>query len=350
MSIEYIKKNNLLLFECISGSKAYGIDTPESDTDIRGVFYLPKDKLYGLTYTQQIEDEKNDKVYYEIGRFVELLLKNNPNMLELLATPEDCILYRNNIMDNLTVDMFLSKLCKNTFAGYAISQIKKARGLNKKILNPMDKERKNILDFCYVLNDNGGSVSLNTWLSNYGYKQEDCGLSSINNMKDIYDLYYYKDKFRGIMSCPDANEVALSSIPKWITPDNRLYFNKDGYSAYCKEYKEYWEWVDKRSEVRFDNTMSHGKRYDATNMCHTIRLLQQSNEILSNGNLIVRVPNREELLSIRRGDAEYDDLVSRAKTMIEEIDILYEKCTLQETPDVEFIERVLVEMRNQLYN
>lgn len=29
----------------------------------------------------------DDIVYYELGRFVELLLQNNPNMMELLATP-----------------------------------------------------------------------------------------------------------------------------------------------------------------------------------------------------------------------------------------------------------------------
>jgi len=350
MTIDYIKNNNLLLFECISGSNAYGLNTPESDTDIRGVFYLPKDKFYGLHYVQQVEDEKKDVVYYELGRFVELLLKNNPNMLELLATPEDCVLYRDPIMDNLTVDMFLSKLCKNTFAGYAISQIQKARGLNKKILNPMSKERKSILDFCYVLHDYGGSIPLEKWLSLRGFKQEDCGLANINHIKDFFDLYHWNmGTFRGIMSCPNANEVALSSIPKGMTPQNRLYFNRNGYSTYCKEYKEYWEWVEKRSEVRFNNTLSHGKRYDAKNMMHTIRLLQQSEEILSNGNLIVRVPNRVELLAIRRGEAEYDDLVNRAKEMIERIDGLYNTSTLQETPHVEFIENVLIHMRETLY-
>ena len=30
-----------------------------------------------------------------------------------------------------------------------------------------------------------------------------------------------------------------------------LYFNLDGYSTYCKKYKEYWSWVDKRNEERY---------------------------------------------------------------------------------------------------
>lgn len=89
--IDDLKTQNLILLECISGSRAYGLDTPTSDTDIKGVFYLPKDHFYRLhsDYIPQISNPTNDIVYYELGRFVELLLQNNPNMMELLATPAD---------------------------------------------------------------------------------------------------------------------------------------------------------------------------------------------------------------------------------------------------------------------
>lgn len=132
ITIDYLKKNNLILFEVISGSKAFGLATENSDTDLRGVYYLPKEMFYGLEYIPQVSTESNDEVYYEIGRYVELLLKNNPNILEVLATPEDYILYKNQIMDLLILEDFLSKLCKDTFGGYATAQIQKAKGLKKK--------------------------------------------------------------------------------------------------------------------------------------------------------------------------------------------------------------------------
>jgi predicted nucleotidyltransferase len=45
-TIQDLKDKNLLLFECISGSKAYGLDLPSSDTDIKGVFILPQTAFY----------------------------------------------------------------------------------------------------------------------------------------------------------------------------------------------------------------------------------------------------------------------------------------------------------------
>lgn len=92
MTIDDLKSQNLILFECISGSKAYGLDTATSDTDIKGVFLLPKEDFYGLNYIPQVSNETNDIVYYELGRYFELLLLNNPNILELLSTPENKIL------------------------------------------------------------------------------------------------------------------------------------------------------------------------------------------------------------------------------------------------------------------
>lgn len=43
MTIQDLKNKNLLLFEVISGSRAFGLATENSDTDIRGVYYLPKE-------------------------------------------------------------------------------------------------------------------------------------------------------------------------------------------------------------------------------------------------------------------------------------------------------------------
>ena len=115
----YTIDKSQLLIKAISGSRAYGLSTPQSDTDIKGVFIQSKKEYFGLYPIEQVSNETNDIVYYELKRFFELLLKNNPNIIELLASPFDCILYKNSFFDLIKPEKVLSKLCKQTFVLYA---------------------------------------------------------------------------------------------------------------------------------------------------------------------------------------------------------------------------------------
>lgn len=351
MTINDLKENNLILFEAISGSKSFGLDTPTSDTDIKGVFYLPKERYFGLEYIPQISNETNDIVYYEIGRFVELLIKNNPNILEILASPQDCILYKHPLMDKFALNDFLSKLCKDTFAGYAITQIKKACGLKKKIVNPIPKEKKNILSFCYILNGYN-SITLTDWLQTNNLNEGQCGIINIHHSKGMYALFYDTNSmlgYKGILRKETSNEVTLSSIPKGEKEVAYMFYNSDAYSAYCKEYKEYWEWIEKRNDDRYNTNMAHGKNYDSKNMMHTIRLLQSAEQIFATGNLTIRVSNRDELLDIKSGKKDYNDLMQMAEDLLLKIEQLHTNTTLMPFPDKNKAERLLVEIRKELY-
>jgi len=349
MTIKELKEKNLIILECISGSKAYGLDTPSSDTDIKGVFILPKKDFYSRNYIPQVSNETNDIVYYEFGRYMELLSLNNPNILELLNTPESKILYKHPYLNDINSELILSKLCKNTFGKFALAQIKKAKGLNKKILNPIGKNRKNILSFCYV-NYGHGSISLLDFLKIKNWKQENCGLVNIPHMNGIFGLYYNVDiDYKGIIKSDLSNDVNLSSMPKGQKQEVLLYFNKDGYSQYCKEYKEYWNWVGKRNETRYENTQSHGKKYDAKNMMHTFRLLGMAIEIAKEKKINVVRPNREFLLSIKRGEFEYEELLVKSKIMQDEMDNAFDNSDLQIKPDVDLINELTFKIREKFY-
>lgn len=349
LTIDWVRNNNLLVFEAITGSKAYGLDTAASDTDIRGVFVLPKEMFYSLDYVPQVSNESNDIVYYELKRFVELLAKNNPNMLEMLSMPEQCILQKDEIISRLQPDMFLSKLCEKSFANYAFSQVKKAYGLEKKILNPVEEERKQVLDFCYVYTGKETSPA-KEFLMQKGYGQHQMGLSAIAHLRDCYNLYYSSEiQYAGVVRKEESNDVALSNIPKGEQPVGMLYFNKDGYSVYCKKYKEYWEWVEKRNDERYNTTMQHGGNYDSKNMMHVFRLLQMGKEIATENKINVGRTDREFLLDIKKGKFLYDDLLQRAEALKAELPQLYQQSQLPDEPDIKAINGLLVQMRKEYY-
>ncbi len=349
LTIDWIKNNDLLIFEVITGSKAYGLDTKKSDTDIRGVFVLPKNMFYGLEYTAQVNNETNDIVYYELKRFMKLLSKNNPNILEMLGTPQSCVLLKDKMMDGLKPEMFLSKQCEQSFANYAFTQIKKASGLEKKIVNPVAEERKSVADFCFVYKEKE-AISLKTFLDEKGLDQSRIGLASISHVRDCYNLYYSEDfKYSGVTRKENANDVSLTSIPKGEMPIAMLYFNKDAYSVYCRQYKEYWEWVAKRNDERYKTTMLHGKNYDSKNMMHVFRLLLMAKEIATEGKINVYRNDRDFLFGIKDGMFEYDELVQKAEALKEELPLLYQNSNLIDKPDVGKIEKLLLRMRNGYY-
>ncbi|MNE13902.1 putative nucleotidyltransferase [compost metagenome] len=328
------------------------MDTPQSDTDIKGVYLLPKNAFFGLAFAEQVASERNDIVYYELRRFFDLLLKNNPNILELLNTPENCILYRHEIMERIKPDLFISKLCNQTFAGYAFSQIKKARSLNKKIFNPMDKARKTVLDFCFVI-AGSQTVTLNHWLTEKYYDQRDCALVNISHVQNMYALFHKSQSSElkpfGVFSGENANDVSLSSVPKGLEPLAFLSFNKDGYSVYCKTYKEYWSCVENRNENRYQNTLENGKNYDTKNMMHTFRLLNMAEEIATEQQINVHRKDREFLFRIKTGAFSYEELLKMASEKVQKIEDLFRKSSLPNCPDEGKVNELLVSIRNDLY-
>lgn len=84
-------------------------------------------------------------------------------------------------------------------------------------------------------------------------------------------------------------------------------------------------------------------------MMHTIRLLQVAEEILTTGKLSIKRTNREELLAIKSGQFDYEELLKKAEALRLKIEDAYEKTTLPMLPDAPQLEKVLIAMRTALY-
>jgi hypothetical protein len=115
-----------VIYRCIVGSRAYGLDDSQSDTDRRGIYLPPADlhwSLYGVP--EQLDFNATEEVYWEAQKFVVLALKANPNLLECLYTPlvESATPLASELLDMR--DKFLSKMVYQTYNGYVLSQFKK---------------------------------------------------------------------------------------------------------------------------------------------------------------------------------------------------------------------------------
>lgn len=356
-----------LIFKAIVGSQSYGTSTPASDIDYKGVYIQSPDEILGFRYREQIDVGK-DECYYEVRRFLQLLQSANPTVLEMLYSPEDCILQSSPEFELIINerDKFLTKKCLSSFGGYAVAQIQKAKGLDKKI-NWENKriEMKTVLDFCWVMNPESefDSLPLRQWLKTEGKSQEYCGLAKIAHFRDCYNLFYdylaemnndnprFKDRnYNGIVKDEDkSNEVCLSNIEKYCIRDTILYFNRDAYSIHCKDYREYSQWLQSRNTARYVETQEHGQKIDGKNLLHCRRLLDMAIEIATTNTITVRRSNADYLLKIRRGELKLQDIIDKAEEDIKSLDELFAKSSIPNECDKEFVNELLLKVR-KLYD
>jgi predicted nucleotidyltransferase len=115
-----------VIYRCVVGSRAYGLEGEGSDTDLRGVYLPPADvhwSLYGVP--EQLENPETEEVYWELQKFLTMALKANPNVLECLYTP--LVQDANDLAREMLAmrENFLSKMVYATYNGYVTSQFKK---------------------------------------------------------------------------------------------------------------------------------------------------------------------------------------------------------------------------------
>lgn len=114
------------IYAAVVGSRAFGLDTDDSDTDTRGVYVAPTEAFWSLAKPQSHVDGPEDEWFsWEVERFCELALKANPNLLEVLHSP--LVVRQTSLGEELVGlrEAFLSQLAYQTYSGYVLSQFKK---------------------------------------------------------------------------------------------------------------------------------------------------------------------------------------------------------------------------------
>lgn len=152
-----------LQYETIMGSYAYGVSNDLSDIDIYGFCIPPREYLFPweageiFGFGTQIkrfdqyqehhipyETQSVDVSIYNIVKYFQLCMENNPNMIDSLFTNTTCVLHSTKI-SNIIRDnrrLFLHKGCWHKFKGYAYSTLHKMSSKNPKEASKRDLLRQ----------------------------------------------------------------------------------------------------------------------------------------------------------------------------------------------------------------
>ena len=275
-----------LIYKVVAGSQAYGLETPESDLDTRGVCIPPRRHLLGLSKFEQWEqqDETGDAVTYALTKFVRLALACNPNIIELLYTDPRHVLFVNEYGRRLLEHrgLFLTRRARYTFTGYAISQLRRIGRHHRWLMNPPGRQP--------TQEEFGG------WEHEGRYK----------------------------------------------FPDHE---SQRAYQDALKHWNQYQEWRRNRNPARAELERKYG--YDCKHAMHLLRLLKMGIEILGTGQVIVYRPDREWLRAVHNGLLSYEELLEMAAVYKTRLEKLSQASPLPEEPDFDAAETLVIELQER---
>lgn len=306
-----VQKRTILLVK--HGSHAYGTNVEGSDEDFKGVCIKPKECYFG--FTQKFEQFEHmgsksdgvDKVIYSLDKFAALAADANPNIIEVLHVADKDVLSMDEFGEQLRAHRydFLSKKAKFTFSGYSMAQLKRIRTHRKWLLDPLK---------CPPMRKEFGLSEM----------------SAVNKSElGAYDA----------MLSQDSIEMEL---PKDIIT---LFTREKAYQAAKTHYDQYVNWTKTRNPARAELEAKFG--VDTKHAMHLVRLMRMCKEILTVGKVIVKRPDREELLAIRRGAWSYDQIVEHAEQLDAQCTALYETSLLPREPDRAKLDTIIVEMTDR---
>jgi hypothetical protein len=360
MNVKYVEDHTI--FECIVGSHAYGINTQESDIDKAGVMITDKSYIYGLNRFDQFQNYPNeDKTIYDFRKAIRLISDNNPNMLDLIYTPDRCVLKLltpwQEIIDNR--HLFISKKAKFTFSGYAIAQLERIKTHRSYLLNPPKKqpERSDFgLSDQSFLPTTQLKALINSSMNDF--LVEETKEDFFDALDAVYGDYiiplfwkFTKENLRPIamewlQAGLKSNLNCLRSLGPTYIKEEYLDLTERELAYYCAshEWQRYQQWSKTRNKKRADLEIKFG--YDTKHGAHLVRLMRMGAEILQTGQVNVDRTNidADELKAIKRGDWSYEQLEKYAKNMDEILNELYKTSKLQKTSDVNAINELCIDI------
>lgn len=337
------------VYECIVGSKAYGTDTPSSDTDLKGIC-IPKDKSYyfGIGVKKFEQKDKGwpkdqDKVIYDIRKAFSLMADANPNMLDMLYVREQDRIYCHKLWERVldNRDKFLSKRARYSFTGYAFAQLKRIKTHRGYLLNPPShkptRKEFGLPERKLISEDHSNAFQ---WLLARILKD---GLEWANlseeTKEELMGVNYIGAVQKGIPDdCWQDIKGITGASDQWIETIMR----EKKYINAMNNWNAYHRWKTSRNKDRAQMEEKFG--FDLKHAVHLVRLMRMGIEILEHGKVIVYRPDREELLAIRNGAWSYEQVVECADQCECKIKQLYKTSKLPKKPDKVFLDKLCQDM------
>lgn len=357
MNLNWLNDN--IVYLTVHGSQAYGLATETSDVDVKGICLPPNEVENDLfqnfeqvenhpavesrcAYLKNPKNPKLESTVYTLRKFIILAANINPNIIELLWTHESDRLMFNKVINPLFEhrDLFLSSKAKFTFSGYAFSQAAKIER-HRKWLVEGELKKPTRAEFGLPDVSPRGFDEVNKYVKQ---KLEEWNLSKFS--LDEMTRNDLKETIWELITEVSGASISWDNWPEayWLSAQQKLVHDlglseqvakliqaEYAYKRAVEKYQSWLNWKKNRNKER--SILEEKSGYDTKHASHLIRLLRMGIEILRDGKVIVKRPDREELLHIKNGGWSYDKLMECAKESQSKLDELYKSTILPKSVD-----------------
>ena len=351
MQLDISNIRPFICFDCVAGSKAYGLDTPTSDDDFKGVFLAPLPMILTGQAPSLVQDERHDRQYTELGAFCRELELNNSGAMELWACigGEQEMFCASWFRDFLGRYNFLSRRCYYTYIANAQRQLKRISATHAKATEA-PPEPAVMQDYAFML-QNGKLEPLSQWLQSQGLGLCDVVAQRLADDENLYALYRQSSRY-GIFG-RDATTIASPKVSVDAQLLGVMLFRASAYSQQNRRCVQYREWEQKRNPTRLvtDAALADEQGcYDTKHMGHVFRLLHTAREIATEGVIHVRrTTDNAFLREVRAGRIPLTELMHMVQEEMDSLKPLFDKSDLPETPQIDGIWEDLAKLRIKLH-
>lgn len=120
-----------VLLSGVVGSTAYGLAHADSDVDVLGVYAADPEDFFGLhPVAESVVDHEPDVTMHEVKKFLRLVMKGNPSVIELLWLPIETYQVMTPLGYELIClrnELISAKRVRDSYMGYASGQVDRIR-------------------------------------------------------------------------------------------------------------------------------------------------------------------------------------------------------------------------------
>lgn len=176
-----------------------------------------------------------------------------------------------------------------------------------------------------------------------GYETFDAEYTlNTNSDGDLTNFYTkeptFREKIAGFVLSQE--DFGARRLPLFVVK-----FNREQYKTAKTQHSQYWKWKEERNETRSELEEKFG--YDTKHAMHLVRLLRMAEEILRDGEVLVKRPDAAELLDIRAGAMTYEEIIAYSEGRDEAIrGHLYKTSSLPKKPDIKLATDLLMQAQD----